>query len=237
MRRCRITPTLRSNTLTEVTTGRTYPSSNIRWNKEEFDAEIFNRVVDFECVSAWNEEMPINELVKKLTRVMVDGCDVASRRIGRRPPRRSAYWWNQGIMVIRAICTRSRRKLTRLKRRGPSEERDQAETEYRAAKRALKTAIREAKTKAWRELILTVDKDPWGVSFKVVMKRLRRVTPRITETLGGNALEQLMGSLFPNGETHDAQVKLVENGRPPRRLRGNRRGYHNGHKAKLEEGW
>lgn len=147
--------------------------------------------------------MSTNELVKKLTRVMVDGCDVASRRIGRRPPRRAAYWWNQGIGVIRAMCTKSRRKLTRLRRRGPSDKRDQAETEYRAAKRALKAAIREAKTKAWRELILTVDKDPWGLPFKVVMKRLRRVTPRITETLGGDALEQLMGSLFPNGETHD----------------------------------
>lgn len=77
------------------------------------------------------------------------------------------------------------------------------ESEYRAAKRTLKAAIREAKTKAWRELILTVNNDPWGLPFKVVMKKLRRVTPRITETLENSALERLLNSLFPGGETHD----------------------------------
>lgn len=174
-----------------------------RWSKEDFDAEMFKRVVEFECTGGWSMELPTDEVVSKITGSMVDGCDLASRRVGRRPPRKAAYWWNRGIEVVRAICTRSRRKLTRLRRRGPSMERDQAEIEYRAAKRTLKAAIREAKTKAWRELILTVNSDPWGLPFKVVMKKLRRVTPRITETLENNALERLMGSLFPNGDTHD----------------------------------
>lgn len=35
------------------------------------------------------------------------------------------------------------------------------------------------------------------------MKKLRRVTPRITETLENSALERLLNSLFPGGETHD----------------------------------
>lgn len=151
----------------------------------------------------WDEDLPTDRLIGRITGTITDGCDLASRRIGRRPPRKAGCWWNRGIEVVRAICTRARHKLTRLRRRGPSPERDQAEIEYRAAKRVLRGAIRESKTKAWRELILTVNNDPWGLPYKVVMSRLRRVSPRLTETLGSASLVQLMDSLFPEGEIHD----------------------------------
>lgn len=71
-----------------------------RWNKEEFDVETFNRVVDFQCTSGWNTELSTDGLVKEITRTMMDGCDLAPRRIGRRPPRKAAYWWNYGIEVV-----------------------------------------------------------------------------------------------------------------------------------------
>lgn len=182
-----------------------------RWNNEEFDAELFNATVDLECSSLWDGDLPTDHLAGKLNGIIVDGCDVAFRRIGRRPPRKSAYWWNREIEVVRALCTRARRRLTRLRRRGPSPERNRAELEYRAAKRALK-AIRDSKSKAWRELITTVNKDPWGLPFKLVMNRLRCTTPSITETLEGGVLDRLLDELFPNGETHDPR-EIWGNGR------------------------
>lgn len=174
-----------------------------RWKKEDFDAEMFRIVVDLGCTGYWDGELPTDGLIKRLTSAMTDGCDLASNRVGRRPPRKAAYWWNKQIEVVRAPCTRARRKLTRLRRRGPNPEREQAEIVYRAAKRVLKAEIRESKNKAWRKLISTINNDPWGLPYKLVMNRLRRTSPLITETLEGVALNQLIGSLFPDQEVHD----------------------------------
>lgn len=165
--------------------------------------DLFRETLDLVCSGRWVGDQSVDGLAKRLTGVMTDSCDLAAHRIGKRPPRRAAYWWNTGIEVVRAICTRCRRRLTRLRRRGPSPERDAAETEYRAAKRALKAAIKETKSKAWRELITTVNRDPWGLPFKLVLGRLRRASPRLTETLEEGALDRLLDSLFPRGETHN----------------------------------
>lgn len=112
-----------------------------RWSKEEFDAELFNAAMGFECTDLWNGDLSTDHLAGRLNKIMVDGCNLASRRIGRRLLRRAAYWWNREIEVVRAMCTRARQKLTRLRRCGPSPERDRAELEYRVTKR-LKAATK-----------------------------------------------------------------------------------------------
>lgn len=63
-----------------------------------------------------------------------------------------------------------------------------AEVEYRMAKRMLKDEIRKAKRDAWQELILNVNKDPWGLPYKLVLGRLRKFTPRLTEAVSREVL-------------------------------------------------
>jgi len=48
-----------------------------------------------------------------------------------------------------------------------------AEQIYREARKELKHRIREAKARCWAELVKTVDDDPWGKHYKVVLKKLR----------------------------------------------------------------
>jgi len=75
---------------------------------------------------------------------------------------------------------------------------DEAESAYRLSKRAFRVAIKRAKNKSWGELISTINKDPWGLPYKIVMGKLRRSSPTMSETLERGNLDRLVMSLFPN---------------------------------------
>lgn len=97
---------------------------------------------------------------------------MAMRRIVSRPARRTLYWWNENIAKFRYLCVKSRRVWLRAKRAAPSSC-DRERLRYRAAKRALRSEISKAKLTIWDELISTIEEDPWGLPYKIVMGRLR----------------------------------------------------------------
>lgn len=68
-----------------------------------------------------------------------------------------------------------------------------AERVYLEAQKELKPRIRKAKAKA--ELVKTVDYDPWGKPYKVVMKKLRR--PPATTTMEPQTVRNIAVILFP----------------------------------------
>lgn len=82
-------------------------------------------------------------------------------------------------------CNQARRAWCRSKRRGQQAEIDRLQGIYRSAKKNLRKKISKAKLFAWQELISLVDKDQWGLPYKVVLNRLRRSSPGLTETLTG----------------------------------------------------
>lgn len=49
------------------------------------------------------------------------------------------------------------------------------------------------------ELVATLDEDPWGLPYRLVLKRLRRSSPGLTVTLEPAVLERLLSELFPPG--------------------------------------
>lgn len=138
-------------------------------------------------------------------------CDFAfpARRAPnpRKPP---AHWWNADIEALRADCTRTKRRMTRmvsrvsrLRRRqthGFDEERADAELAltngaYREAKRQLKIAILRSKRTCWKELISSVDADPFGKPYKLVMRQLRGPPP--TASMEYATLQSVVENLFP----------------------------------------
>lgn len=70
---------------------------------------------------------------------------------------------------------------------------------YGRANRLVKDEIRKAKNGAWRELIATLDVDPWGLPYRLVLKRLKRSSPGLTMTMEPAVLECLLSELFPSG--------------------------------------
>lgn len=123
-------------------------------------------------------------------------CDAAMPRV-KRTPRRSTYWWNEEIAQMRRTAIRRGRRVRR--RRGSLEDQEAATEEYRNARRELKNGIRKAKTKAWDELLSTLQEDPWGKPYRLVLNRLRPWAPPTTERLEPSFVREVVDTLFPDG--------------------------------------
>lgn len=70
---------------------------------------------------------------------------------------------------------------------------------YKRQKRDLCRVILKAKNSAWSELLSTINEDPWGLPYRIVMKRLSTGSS-LTEVLDTVTLDRLLASLFPEGQ-------------------------------------
>lgn len=61
----------------------------------------------------------------------------------------------------------------------------------------LRNKIKNAKKEALDELIQTIDKDPWGIPYRLVLKKLRRTSLSLTESLEDDVLNKVIRKLFP----------------------------------------
>lgn len=121
-------------------------------------------------------------------------CRVATR-IGNKC-RKSVHWWSPEIGSLRTNANHLRRVFQRKrKKHGPGNSVAE-ETEAKAAKRALVVAIKNAKETAWRKLCDLVQKDPWGLPYKLVMDKLIRPPP-IPELDTPGRLRHIADGLFP----------------------------------------
>ncbi|XP_070162499.1 uncharacterized protein [Polyergus mexicanus] len=56
---------------------------------------------------------------------------------------------------------------------------------------------------AWQELLDSIDRDPWGLPYKIVLKKLKVASPGMTEILDPDTLGKLLNSLFPRNVEED----------------------------------
>ncbi|XP_029670922.1 uncharacterized protein LOC115240094 [Formica exsecta] len=183
-----------------------------RWNWKKVDWEKFQTSLSWSCAT-WNDNVAEAEeiltsserLEKWIRDTMSHACDVAAKRSGKPPRKNKAYWWSDTIAGLRAEAIRTFKawKRSRRRRREASDNIAQFERTYRMAQRNLRYEIGKAKAKAWQELIEVIESDPWGLPYRIVLRRLRGATPSITETLEQEKLNRLLTSLFPIGLTHD----------------------------------
>ncbi|XP_071576455.1 uncharacterized protein [Temnothorax nylanderi] len=71
---------------------------------------------------------------------------------------------------------------------------------YLAARLALAKAIKAAKERSWEELLKTLEEEPWGRPYRLVMNRLKPWAPPTTETLDPRFLEKVVQTLLPPGK-------------------------------------
>ncbi|KMQ90166.1 reverse transcriptase [Lasius niger] len=176
-----------------------------RWALNKMDPLMFRTALEWSNSVGPSEEERTSATSMRawLNRVMKEACDASAPRVGRRKQKRQAYWWNFTIAEKRGACHRARRAWTRSKGRDSSEVVNENRALYRQTKKELCSEIAKAKSTAWRELIATIDADPWGLPYKIVLNRLRRQSPTLTETLDEELVDRLLGSLFPSGGAQD----------------------------------
>ncbi|XP_053999811.1 uncharacterized protein LOC128887674 [Hylaeus anthracinus] len=125
-------------------------------------------------------------------------CDAAMPR-ARKLSRHAAYWWSDEIAALRATCNASCRRFTRARRRRNRDRASEAALYevYREATVDLQRATRRAKASARGELLETLDKDPWGRPYRIMLGRMRPAAPPVTESLDPPVLQRVVDTLFP----------------------------------------
>ena len=111
------------------------------------------------------------------------------------------YWWNEEIEEQRKQCIKLKRMMARERTRiqkGKTNRRDleKLAEEAKQAKKRYRKKIHEAKEKSWRELCETVEMDPFGKPYKIVMNKLGNPLPPITEEMA----PIIVRTLFPRQE-------------------------------------
>lgn len=182
------------------------PSRPRRWTASKLDTDRFAAAL---MASRWaypEEEAgrSLSEEVRRLRRDIHDACDVAMPR-GAPRALKATYWWSETIAEARRDAISKRR---RWKRSRGAENEEALREEYRTARYVLCGVINKAKSGAWEELLLTLDKDPWGRPYKIVRNKLKRWAPPKTETLEPAFLARVMGTLFP--AQGDAEIQERE---------------------------
>lgn len=140
--------------------------------------------------------------------VMSNACNLAAPLVSCKNKRRQVYWWSEEISDFRGSTIRARRRWFRSKRGNDPADILTKREAYITAKKSLRLAIRKAKSASWAELISTLDSDPWGLPYKLVMGKLRRSSPALSETLEENTLNRLLDSLFPLGAVDQTRPEI-----------------------------
>jgi len=181
-----------------------------RWNLKSLDTELFKEVINwcFECY----DSTAVYDGTKKaswLSSTITRATDCAAKRSSGNGLAKSKYWWSQEIADARSVCMRRKRALTRAREKAKCMLKGVLYNQYKSARKELRVLIRKAKERSWSELIDGIERDPWGLPYKMVLNKLRRTTSGLSEELEEGDLKRLLESLFPMGESHDPRTEWM----------------------------
>lgn len=178
------------------------------WNWRKVNLDLFRASLIWKCATLGEEENSASVLTEMMREALKDACDIAAPRRKPQSARKECHWWSDRIVELRGVATHRRRRWKRKRRsaRANPEELNELESEYREAKKELRKAIRQAKVESWKDLTATIEKDPWGLPYRVVLRKLRSATPGLTEQLEEDQVHMLLQSLFPKRRTEEEEL-------------------------------
>lgn len=172
----------------------------LRWNLKKLDRELLQESFLWSCsIDPSPQEREDSNPGCWMDRVLREACDAAAPRIYARRPSRSVYWWDDAIDGLRRSAAQARRRFYRAKRRRDEDEVHIAHLSYKRCKSELNREIARAKDRAWRDLLVLVEEDPWGFPYRTIVKRLS-ASSNLTQVLESGTFKGLLDSLFPAGE-------------------------------------
>lgn len=165
-----------------------------KWNVLKLSAEKLLAEID-RNPPKYNASSTVRVIVESTLSSITRACKAAMPAIKRAHPKRATYWWTEEIHDLRQLCLQKRRKYTRARRRDLA---TKEHAEYKTAKNELKLAILNSKKKKWEELRCDINNNPWGLGYKIVMKKLgaKAQFPQLSES----TMETIVDTLFPTHE-------------------------------------
>jgi len=169
-----------------------------RWSINRLDVDKLEAGALGASWASIPEAFGAERFTSRLVEILEEVCNCAMPRAALSGGNtRPLYWWNEGIARLRAECVRARRTLWRRRKRAPQEAILEMRANLRRARRELRREIGRSKRLAWRELLNTLESDPWGRPYRVVLKRVRAPVAPVCEVLAPEFLDRIVGSLFP----------------------------------------
>lgn len=177
-------------------------ASTHRWNVKKLDRPALIAAID-RRLDEIELDGEAGKIVELLMNTIRHGCNKAMPRIRKsRSHRKAVYWWSESIAELRGNCLRCRRRYTRARRRSSAEvERH----EYKEARKKLRNAIFKSKKILWEELRDDINHNPFGLGYKLVMKKLGAKSP--TREMDEVTMRNIVMSLFP---THETRMDTLE---------------------------
>lgn len=157
------------------------------WKEKELDKVLFVETFEIPVFRGTTAEK-VAQLMRQVTRA----CDATMSRKTQNSRSKAMYWWNEEIAELRRRCIRTRR-LTQRTRGG--EQSDNLQLTHKEARRALKKSIRRSKQASFKKLCDDTDQNPWGMGYRVVMKKLSKFNAPLTTC--SSTLRNIVEGLFP----------------------------------------
>lgn len=179
-----------------------------RWNVSKLKPAELLAELDYSI----SLQQPTNGAQSKVYGTMATitrACEASMPRTRGRARKKEAYWWSEEISQLRRLCLHQRRQYTRARRNGPAYELSQ---EYKAARKNLKVAIAISKKRKWEDLRTDINRDPWGLGYKLVMKKLGGMTAPVN--LPARSLKNIVDTLFPTHELGTDVVATIQGNEP-----------------------
>jgi len=137
----------------------------------------------------------VDEASNQIIGWLSKACDASMPRSGK-CSRRPVPWWNPDLAEQRKKCLKARRVYTR-KRKKSDDNGCMVEREsFQRERKSLSTMIQTAKEENWKRICELVDNDPWGLPYKIVMRKLNIRKPIPGINLPGR-MDMIVSNLFP----------------------------------------
>ncbi|CAG4914405.1 unnamed protein product [Colias eurytheme] len=184
-----------------------------RWSLKSLDSHLLELA---SLIKSWcpkPDAINVDAEAEWFGETMAEISNTAMTRVKRSLPRNRVYWWSADLARLRSACVIARRQYTKYRRRRRRADYSTVEEAeryilYQNAKKALRDAIAAAKERAWAELLNTLNLDPWGRPYMLVMNKLRPWAPPITARLEPALLKKVVTTLFPSRNTTNSVDRL-----------------------------
>ena len=120
---------------------------------------------------------------------------------------RPAFWWNSEISELRISGKKPQRKAQRA-RKSKCLEQEEEEDKYKDARKLLQNVIKQSKRQCWKALCTDVDRDPWGIPYRLVIRKLQASRREVPPTDVPTVIKIVEAGIALSGRS--AQRKLPE---------------------------
>ncbi|KMQ89093.1 reverse transcriptase [Lasius niger] len=172
-------------------------SRSKQWALRKLDGNAF--MASIQCALMTKRSALEEDLEGKLHWVlgtMETACEASMPRTKFQPPKKG-YWESEQIAELRQKLVRAKRRAIRCRNR---EGHDETWGEYRSLRDELRKEIRVAKAKSWGELLSSLDRDPWGRPYKLVLGKLKQAASPVTEAINPLFVRRVIDTRFPEME-------------------------------------